>query len=99
MSSSVEKSKRKLTITDVVSSYLKLDKAGSSYKRKNVRFITKKTPSFFVSPDRGNFLYYCFGCGAKGDMFTFVEEFEGMEFKQALQKLAERAGVELVPEK
>ncbi len=96
MSSSVEKIKEKLTITDVISSYLKLDKAGSSYKGK-CPFHNEKTPSFFVSPDRGT--YYCFGCGAKGDMFTFVEEFEGMEFKQALQKLAERAGVELVPEK
>ncbi|HLP44247.1 MAG TPA: DNA primase [Candidatus Nanoarchaeia archaeon] len=96
MSSSVEKIKEKLTITDVVSSYLKLEKAGSSYKGK-CPFHNEKTPSFFVSPDRGT--YYCFGCGAKGDMFTFVEEFEGLEFKQALVNLAAKAGIELVPEK
>lgn len=96
MSSSVEKIKEKLTITDVISSYLKLEKAGSSYKGK-CPFHNEKTPSFFVSPDRGT--YYCFGCGAKGDMFTFVEEFEGLEFKQALVNLAAKAGVELVPEK
>ncbi len=95
MSSSVEKIKEKITITDVISSYLKLEKAGASYKGK-CPFHNEKTPSFFVSPDRGT--YYCFGCGAKGDMFTFVEEFEGLEFRQALEKLAERAGVELVAE-
>ena len=46
-----------------------------------------------MSPDRGS--YYCFGCGASGDIFTFVEEFEGLDFKGALKLLAERAGVEL----
>ncbi|MEK7390653.1 MAG: DNA primase [Patescibacteria group bacterium] len=96
MSSSVEKIKERLSITDVVSSYLKLEKAGASYKAK-CPFHNEKTPSFFVSPDRGT--YYCFGCGAKGDMFTFVEEFEGLEFRQALTNLATKAGVELVPER
>src|SRR3989338_4453170 len=96
MSSSVEKIKERLSITDVVSSYLKLEKAGASYKAK-CPFHNEKTPSFFVSPDRGSF--YCFGCGAKGDMFTFVEQFEGLEFRQALTNLAAKAGVELVPER
>lgn len=96
MSSSVEKIKERLSITDVVSSYLKLERAGASYKAK-CPFHNEKTPSFFVSPDRGT--YYCFGCGAKGDMFTFVEEFEGLEFRQALANLAAKAGVELVPER
>lgn len=57
-------------------------------------FHNEKTPSFFVSPDRGT--YYCFGCGAKGDIFSFVEQYEGLEFKQALVSLAHKAGVELV---
>ncbi len=96
MASSVEKIKERLSIADVVSSYVKLEKAGASYKGK-CPFHNEKTPSFFISPDRGT--YYCFGCGAKGDMFTFVEQFEGLEFKQALVNLAAKAGVELVPEK
>ena len=53
-----------------------------------------KNTVLFVSPDRAN--YYCFGCGAKGDIFTFVEEFEGLDFKGALKILAERAGIPLV---
>ena len=90
--SSVEKIKERLSITDVVSSYLKLEKAGSNFKAP-CPFHNEKTPSFFISPSRGS--YYCFGCGAKGDIFTFVEQFEGLDFKGALQVLATRAGVEL----
>jgi len=94
MSSSVEKIKEKLSVTDVISSYLKLEKAGSNYKAV-CPFHNEKSPSFFVSPGRGS--YYCFGCGAKGDIFTFVEQFEGLDFKGALGVLAKRAGVELEP--
>jgi len=96
MSSSVEKIKERLGIVEVVSAYLKVEKAGANYKAK-CPFHNEKTASFFLSPDRGT--YYCFGCGAKGDIFSFVEEFEGVEFKQALSLLALKAGVELVPEK
>ncbi len=94
MSSSAETIKERLSITDVVSSYLKLEKAGQNYKAC-CPFHNEKTPSFFVSPGRGSF--YCFGCGAKGDIFTFVEQFEGLDFKGALAALAVRAGVELEP--
>ena len=90
--SSVEKIKERLSITDVISSYLKLEKAGSNFKAP-CPFHNEKTPSFFISPSRGS--YYCFGCGAKGDIFTFVEQFEGLDFKGALSVLATRAGVEL----
>ena len=91
-SNSVEKIKEKLDITEVVGSYIKLQKAGASYKAK-CPFHNEKTPPFFVSPGRGT--YYCFGCGAKGDIFTFVEELEGLDFLGALRLLADRAGIEL----
>jgi len=90
--SSVEKIKERLSVVDVISSYLKLEKAGGNYKAP-CPFHNEKTPSFFVSPARGS--YYCFGCGAKGDVFSFVEQFEGTDFKGALKVLAQRAGVEL----
>src|SRR3989339_1568295 len=90
MNSPVQQIKERLSIEEIVSSYIKLEKAGANLKAK-CPFHNEKTPSFFVSPERGN--YYCFGCGAKGDIFTFVEEFEGLDFKGALKILAERAGV------
>ena len=92
MSSSVDQIKEKLDIADIVASYIKLEKAGGNFKGK-CPFHNEKTPSFFISPDRGT--YYCFGCGAKGDIFTFVQEFEGLDFRGALKNLALRAGVEL----
>ena len=92
MSSSVDQIKSRIDILELVSSYMKLDKAGSSWKGR-CPFHNEKTPSFFVSPDRGS--YYCFGCGASGDIFTFVEEFEGLDFKGALKLLADKAGVVL----
>src|SRR3989338_11191989 len=92
MSSSVDQIKSRIDILSLVSSYMKLDKAGASWKGK-CPFHNEKTPSFFVSPERGS--YYCFGCGVGGDIFTFVEEFEGLDFKGALKLLADRAGVTL----
>ena len=92
MSSSVDQIKSKIDIVSLVSSYIKLEKAGTNFKGK-CPFHNEKTPSFFVSPDRGS--YYCFGCQAKGDIFTFVQEFEGLDFIGSLKVLADRAGVEL----
>lgn len=92
MDSPVQKIKERLSIEEVVSSYLKLERAGANLKAK-CPFHNEKTPSFFVSPSRGS--YYCFGCGASGDIFSFVEEFEGLDFKGTLKLLADRAGVSL----
>jgi DNA primase len=92
MNSPVQQIKERLSIEEIVSSYIKLEKSGANFKAR-CPFHNEKTPSFFVSADRGS--YYCFGCGAKGDIFTFIEEFEGLDFKGALKVLAERAGVTL----
>lgn len=91
--SPVTEIKTRLAIADVLSSYIELIPSGSNYKAK-CPFHNEKTPSFFVSTDRNG--YYCFGCGAKGDIFSFVQNFEGLDFKGALKTLAERAGVPLV---
>lgn len=88
----VEQIKQKLNIVDVVSAYVTLQNAGNTYKGK-CPFHNEKTPSFFVSPERGT--YYCFGCGAKGDIFSFVQQFEGLDFMGSLKLLALKAGVEL----
>ncbi|MFZ1987579.1 MAG: DNA primase [Minisyncoccia bacterium] len=89
----VELVKEKLSIVDVVSPYVKLTHAGK-YWRGLSPFTKEKTPSFFVNPDRGS--YYCFSSSQGGDMFTFIEKMEGVDFKGALKILAEKAGVEIV---
>ncbi len=92
MSSTTEKIKDRLSIVDVLSSYITIEKAGGSLKAR-CPFHNEKTPSFFISPERNT--YYCFGCGVKGDIFSFVQEFEHLDFLGALKLLAERAGVEI----
>ncbi|MEK7106136.1 MAG: CHC2 zinc finger domain-containing protein, partial [Patescibacteria group bacterium] len=77
MNGAAQKIKERLSIVDVISSYLQVTAAGKNYKAR-CPFHNEKTPSFFISPDRGS--YYCFGCGAKGDIFSFVEHFEGTDF-------------------
>ncbi|MFT7644824.1 MAG: DNA primase [Candidatus Paceibacteria bacterium] len=95
MSDSVQQIKEKLSILDVISPYVELHKAGKNFKGKSP-FSAEKTPSFYVSPDRG--MYYCFSTSQGGDMFNFVQSMEGVDFKGALVILAQKAGVELVPE-
>ncbi len=87
--------KNRLSIVDVVSGYVDLRKAGKNFKGKSP-FSNEKTPSFYVSPDRG--MYYCFSTSQGGDIFTFIQVLEGVDFKGALKILAEKAGVELKPE-
>ncbi len=92
MSDTVEQVKAKLSIVDVVSPYVKLTKAGRTYRGLSP-FNKEKTPSFFVSPERGT--YYCFSSSQGGDIFTFIQKMEGVDFKGALKILAEKAGVTL----
>lgn len=88
----IQEIKERLPIEEVVSRYVKLDKSGINLKGL-CPFHGEKTPSFFVAPHRGSFM--CFGCGKKGDIFTFVQEIEGIEFFDALKLLAQQAGVTL----
>src|SRR3989344_7508934 len=92
MLSPVEQIKQKINILDLVSSYIKVERSGSSFKAR-CPFHKEKTASFFVSPARNG--YYCFGCNRGGDIFTFVEDIEGVDFKGALKILADRAGVNI----
>lgn len=91
----MQKIKDKISIVDVITPYVELHKAGKNFKGKSP-FTNEKTPSFYVSPDRG--MYFCFSSSQGGDMFTFVQKMEGVDFKGALKILADKAGVELVPE-
>lgn len=88
----VEEVRLKNDIVDVISSYVKLQKKGSSYFGL-CPFHNEKSPSFSVS--RSKQMYYCFGCGAGGNVFTFIMEYENYSFVEALKMLAERAGVDL----
>ena len=88
----IEEVRMKNDIVDVVSQYVKLTRRGSSYFGL-CPFHNEKTPSFSVTPAKQ--MYYCFGCGAGGNVFNFVMEYENYSFGEALSHLAERAGVEL----
>ena len=79
-------------IVDVISEYVKLQKKGSSYVGL-CPFHNEKTPSFSVSESKQ--LYYCFGCGAGGNVFSFLMDYENFTFAEAVQELANRAGIEL----
>ena len=88
----IEEVRMKNDIVDVVSGYVKLQKKGSSYFGL-CPFHNEKSPSFSVSPSKQ--MYYCFGCGAGGNVLTFIMEYEIYSFPEALKYLADRVGVEL----
>ena len=90
----IEEIKERLSIVDVVGQRVQLKKAGRTLKGL-CPFHNEKTPSFIVSPDRGT--YHCFGCGEGGDIFAFLMKTENLDFPEALEALAQRAGVTLKP--
>jgi DNA primase len=92
--SSIEEVKSRLDIVEIIGEQVPLKKAGRNYKGL-CPFHQEKTPSFIVFPESQH--YHCFGCGAKGDAFTFVMQTENVDFPEALRLLARRAGVVLRP--
>lgn len=84
--------KSKVDIVSVIGERIELKKAGRNYKA-NCPFHGEKTPSFMVSPELQ--IFKCFGCSESGDVFSFLEKFEGMDFPEALKYLADKAGVKL----
>ncbi len=88
----IEEVRSRNDIVDVISGYVRLTKRGSTYFGL-CPFHNEKTGSFSVSPNKQ--MYYCFGCGAGGNVFTFLMQYENFSFPEAMEALAERAGIEL----
>ena len=88
----IEEVRVKSDIVNVISGYVRIQKKGSSYFGL-CPFHNEKSPSFSVSP--GKQMYYCFGCGAGGNVITFVMEYENATFQEAVKMLADRAGINL----
>lgn len=80
-------------LVDLISTRTELRRSGPGEYKGLCPFHDERTPSFHVTPDKG--MYYCFGCGAGGDAFRFVQETEGLDFVGALESLAQRYGIEL----
>ena len=90
----IESIKNRLRLSDVVSSYVRLTRVGSTDDHKACcPFHHEKTPSFLVHDNQG--FYKCFGCGKSGNMFNFVMEMDHVTFPEAVEMLARKAGVEL----
>lgn len=88
----VSEIREKIDLPTLISEYIPLKKAGSNFKT-NCPFHQEKTPSFVVSPERQ--IWHCFGCGKGGDAFSFLMEYENMDFPEALRSLAKKTGVKL----
>src|SRR3989339_1942196 len=84
--------KDRLDIVQLIQEYLPLKKTGANWKAP-YPFHREKTPSFMVHPEKQ--IWHCFGCGKGGDIFSFVQEIEGMDFPETLKFLADKAGVKL----
>jgi len=92
MSGTTDEIKARLNVVELIGSYVRLEKSGAHWKAC-CPFHQERTPSFMVNEEKA--MWHCFGCGKGGDVFAFVMEMEGLEFREALKMLAERAGVEL----
>ncbi len=88
----IERLREQADIVEVISEYVQLKKAGRLFKGL-CPFHDEKTPSFMVDPAKQ--LYHCFGCGEGGDVFTFLRKREGLEFREAVERLAARVGFTL----
>lgn len=88
----VEDLLQRIDLAELIGARITLKKAGGNYKAR-CPFHDEKTPSFNVRPDKG--FYHCFGCGAHGDAISFVREFDGLGFTDAVEELARRAGLEV----
>ncbi len=91
MGSLIDEIKAKNDIVEVIGGYVKIMPAGSNFKGL-CPFHREKTPSFMVSREKQ--IFHCFGCSKGGDVITFMQEIEGLEFKEALKILAEKAGID-----
>ena len=89
----IEEVKSKTDIVPIITEHVELKKAGRNYKGL-CPFHSEKTPSFMVSPELQ--IFKCFGCGESGDVLSFLQKHEGMDFPEALKYLADRAGVKLI---
>ncbi|MFT6047969.1 MAG: DNA primase [Arenicella sp.] len=85
----------RIDIVDLIDGYVPLKKAGANYKA-NCPFHGEKTPSFTVSPSKQ--FYHCFGCGVNGSAISFLMDYDHMEFREAIEKLASSAGLEIPEE-
>lgn len=94
MDTEVQQIKDRINIVEIVGQYVQLKRAGRNFSGK-CPFHNERTPSFMVSPERGT--YICFGCGEKGDVFSFIQKMDGVDFPTVLKQLAEKAGVKLTP--
>ena len=89
-----EEVRQKNDIVEVIGSYLPLKRAGANF-RALCPFHKEKTPSFHVNPQRQ--IFHCFGCGAGGDVFSFLMQAESLTFPEAAERLAQRVGLEWRP--
>jgi DNA primase len=92
MPDEVQEIKNRIDIVDLVQEYTRLKQAGRHWKAC-CPFHKEKTPSFIVSRDKQ--FFHCFGCGKSGDVFNFIQEIEGLDFRETLKLLADKAGVRL----
>ncbi len=94
MPGQIDEIKARIDIVELISEYIRLKPAGPNNWKALCPFHNEKTPSFLVSKDKQ--IWHCFGCGEGGDILTFVEKMENVEFVEALRTLAQKAGVKLV---